>query len=150
MTPNAFDGRPTRLHALARRPIVVRRGGVLLELLISIAIFATVAGFALSAMRSALDGVRRAELRARAEDLAASRLAELDAALVSAGELGDPDAAEKGPPDLGIRVEFVASPTGSSGISLARATVRERLDDGSDGPILAVVERMVGFGEDAR
>lgn len=138
---------PARLH----RP---RRGGILLELLLSIAIFATVAGFALSAMRSALDGVRRAELRSRAEDLANTRLAELDAGLVATGELGeltsdDPsDGADAGSPDLSIRLELLASPTGSR-LATARATVRERLADGADGadgPVLSVVERLVATG----
>ena len=50
-----------------------RAGGILLELLLAIAIFAAAATFTLGAMRDALDGVRRAELRARAIDLAATR-----------------------------------------------------------------------------
>ena len=121
------------------------RGGILLELLLAIALFATAASFTLSAMRNALDSIRRAELRARAFDLAASRLAELDAGLVSVGDLGnDKGAADTG--DLSVEVEVVPSPTSS--LARARATVRDR-SGGKDAEatIVAVHERSIELRE---
>jgi hypothetical protein len=129
------------------------RGGILLELLVSIAIFAAGAALTLTALQSALDGVRRAELRARAEDLAASRLAELDAGLVSIGDLrdsgdgDDDDDALLGDDALAVTIEILPAPGAARGsaLSLARATVRAQADvaAGSDGAVLAVAERVV-------
>ncbi len=117
-----------------------RAGSVMLELLISIAIFVGAAGFTLSAMRSALDGVRRADLRARAFDLAQTKLAQLDAGLLSVGDvqasgssggsLGGSSSASSSmdssdtPTDLEVSIELTPSPTASS-LLHARATVRE-------------------------
>ena len=119
----------------------------------SIAIFAAGAALTLTALQSALDGVRRAELRARAEDLAASRLAELDAGLVSIGDLRDSgdgdggDAARLDDDALSVTIEILPAPAAARGsaLSLARATVRAQSDvaAGSDGAVLAVAERVV-------
>lgn len=118
----------------------------------SIAIFAAGAALTLTALQSALDGVRRAELRARAEDLAASRLAELDAGLVSIGDLrdsgdGDGDDARLDDDALSVTIEILPAPGAARGsaLSLARATVRAQSDvaAGSDGAVLAVAERVV-------
>lgn len=118
----------------------------------SIAIFAAGAALTLTALQSALDGVRRAELRARAEDLAASRLAELDAGLVSIGDLrdsGDGDGGDARLDDdaLSVTIEILPAPGAARGsaLSLARATVRAQSDvaAGSDGAVLAVAERVV-------
>ncbi|MBI1304780.1 MAG: hypothetical protein GC172_13500 [Phycisphaera sp.] len=142
-------------HSAARKV----RGGILLELLVAIAIFAAGAALTLSALQSALDGVRRAELRARAEDLAASRLAELDAGLVSIGDLGDSDDGDHSQDDgdadaLAVTIEILPAPGAARGsaLSLARATVRMRADAaaGADGAVLAVAERVVRTSEGAR
>ncbi len=118
----------------------------------AIAIFAAGAALTLTALQSALDGVRRAEMRARAEDLAASRLAELDAGIVSIGDLRDSgdddgDAAGLGDDALAVTIEILPAPGAARGsaLSLARATVRARADAeaGSDGAVLAVAERVV-------
>lgn len=129
-----MDGTKPRPSARVRRG-----GGILLELLLAIALFATAASFTLSAMRSALDGIRRAELRARAFDLAASRLAELDAGLVATGDLGDESDEIDG---LVVSIEVIPSPTSS--LARARATVRE-VGEGADAEptIVAVHERSV-------
>ena len=136
----------TSLHKMrVRRRRCVRSGSVMLELLISIALFVGAAGFTLSAMRSALDGARRAELRARAVDLAETRLAQLDAGLISTGELGEgsagtnADALEE--QDLEVVVEFTPSSTASN-LVLARATVREVIG-GEPGSIVFATDRLV-------
>lgn len=125
------------------------RGGILLELLLAIAIFAATAMFVLSAMRSALDGMRRAELRARAADLAATRLVELDAGLVSVGDLGDeaPERADAEPSSAGdaelvVDLEILDSSDGDA--TIVRATVRDLASP--ERSIVAVRERVVdGF-----
>jgi len=122
-----------------------RAGGILLELLLAIALFAAAAAFTMSALRSATDGVRRADLRARAADLAESRLAELDAGLVSAGELGE-DSKVDDESDLEVSVEIMQSPTAS--LARARATVRDL--NSPDRTVVAVAERTVDLGDARR
>jgi len=126
----------TGSNSAAHRPPA---GGILLELLLSIGLFAVAAAFTLSALRTAVDSIGRAERRARAYDLAASRLAELDAGLVAAGDLGE--AAE--PVDgLSVVVEIV--PDASGGLARARATVREvPASAGQEPRIVATHERLV-------
>jgi len=139
------DGLASRTRARIRRG-----GGILLELLLAIALFAAAAAFTTSAMRSALDGIRRAELRARAFDLAATRLAELDAGLVASGDL-----AEERPREDGLAVKLEILPASGAGLSRARATVRDvGADSGSalaaDAPVVAVHERVVELRERVR
>jgi type II secretory pathway component PulJ len=119
-----------------------RAGGILLELLLAIALFAAAAAFTMSALRSATDGVRRADLRARAADLAESRLAELDTGLVSAGELGEESRGED-ESELAVSVEIVQSPTAS--LARARATVSDMTS--ADRTVVAVAERTVDLGD---
>jgi len=62
---------------------MIRRGAILLEVLISLALFAGAAAFALRAASQALTRIDRARSQARAMDVARSRLSELEAGLVS-------------------------------------------------------------------
>jgi len=133
-----MDG--TRMSHRAR---IRRGGGILLELLLAIALFAAAASFTLSALRSAIDGIRRAELRARAFDLAATRLAELDAGLVAIGDLGNERPRDDG---LLVTVELVGD--SAETLSRARATVRDASGgEGVEPTIVAVHERMVVLRE---
>lgn len=133
----------TRIRTRARNR---RGGGILLELLLAIALFAAAASFTLSAMRSAVDGIRRAELRARAFDLAATRLAELDAGLVSIGDLGDERPRDDG---LAVTVEIVSSDSAAT-LARARATVRDMsAAAGTEPQIVAVHERSIDLRERA-
>lgn len=133
--------RRASVHAFGRS----RAGGILLELLIAIAMFAAAATLTLGAMRDALDGVRRAELRARAMDLAATRLAEVDAGLIPIGDLGDRSAedliGEEGGDRLRVELSVVRDGDNRSGTVRVRAVVRDAsiLDE----PILAERERSV-------
>ncbi|MEY4117287.1 MAG: hypothetical protein RLZZ116_615 [Planctomycetota bacterium] len=135
------DGSETRFRARDRR------GGILLELLLAIALFAAAASFTTSAMRSAVDGIRRAELRARAFDLASTRLAELDAGLVAASDLG-----EERPRADGLAVRLEILPGGGDGLARARATVRDVGDaaEGVEPTIVAVHERVIEQRERVR
>lgn len=114
----------------------IRRGGVLLELLLAIALFAAAASFTLSSLRAALDSVARAERRARAYDAAASRLAELDAGLIAVGDLGDDLEVDA---DLLVSVEVEPSP--ASDLVRARAVVRDRSVSADETPVITQVER---------
>jgi hypothetical protein len=142
-------------HSSTRTATRRRRGGILLEILLAIALFGGGAVLVLGAMRSAVDGARRADLRARAMDLAQSRIAELDAGLIAVGDLdgggldgggleesGD---ATAGGSDSDLAVSLELLPMGSGErIFLARATVRAR-DGGGDGSgtIITTVDRVV-------
>jgi type II secretory pathway component PulJ len=119
------------------------RGAVLLELLLSIAIFAAAATFTLSALGSALDGVRRAELRARAADLAESRLAELEAGLVAIGDLGSEAAATpENPDELAVSMTVVTGE--ASGLARVKATVTDR--SSAEPVVLCERERSIAVG----
>lgn len=121
-----------------------RRGGILLELLLAIALFAAAASFTMSALRNATDGVRRADLRARAADLAESRLAEVDAGLVSAGELGDAQASER---DAELEVSVEVAEGAASTLARVRATVRDAT--APERTVLAVAERLIDLSRRA-
>ncbi len=131
------------VHRFRLRPPARRGGGILLELLLAVALFATAASFTLSAMRSALDSIRRVELRARAFDLAATRLAELDAGMIAAGDLGEErDRSD----DLAVAIEIV--PGATSKLARARATVRDMSGGaGVEPPVVAVHERSVDLSQ---
>lgn len=120
----------------ASRSRIRRGGGVLLELLLAIALFAAAASFTLSSLRAALDSVARAERRARAYDAAASRLAELDAGLVAVGDLGDDLEVDA---DLLVSVEVEPSP--GSDLVRARAVVRDRSLSADEPSVITEVER---------
>ena len=115
---------------------VRRRGGLLLEVLIALALLVMVGLFALNGARDGLDAAERAARRAAAVDLAASRLAEIEAGLVDLDAVGDLQAVslddetagfEDEPPRWPFAVEVDTSPSGFDG--LVRVEVVVRLDD---------------------
>ncbi len=64
-----------------------RRGALLLEVLLSIALFAGASAFALGAVRSVFDALDRAKRQQEAVDIATSKMAELEAALITVRDL---------------------------------------------------------------
>ena len=64
-----------------------RRGALLLEVLLSIALFAGASAFALGAARSVFDALDRAQRQQEAVDIAMSKMAELEAALITVRDL---------------------------------------------------------------
>ncbi len=64
-----------------------RRGALLLEVLLSIALFAGAAAFALGASRSVFDALDRAKRQQAALDIARSKMAELEAGLITVRDL---------------------------------------------------------------
>jgi hypothetical protein len=67
--------------------MIRRRGAILLEVVLSIVLFVGAASFCLAATRSLFEALDRADRRDLALDLARSKLAELEAGLVTLGEL---------------------------------------------------------------
>lgn len=113
-----------------------RRGGLLLETLIALAILVMVGLFALAGARDGLAASERAARRAAAVDLAASRLAEIEAGLVSLDAVGDLSSIsleedgvgfEDDPPAWPFAIEVESSPSMFDG--LVRVEVVVRLDD---------------------
>jgi type II secretory pathway component PulJ len=112
-----------------------RRGSVLLEILLAIAIFAGAAVFTLMALRNALAGTQRASLRMRAVDLAASRMAELELGLeVDAEAEPDPDGLQ-----VTVETEVAAFP----GLSLATVRVSAPADAGGEGREIFALRQLV-------
>ena len=115
-----------------------RRGGILLEVLLSLALFVGAATLALGASRSVLGAIDRSTRRALAADLARSKLAELELGLTTIAELresaegidrvgsleqfGDPGAG--GASDVWI-IDVVTTPSEYTGLTLVELTVSE-------------------------
>ncbi len=79
----------TTMSECGRRKRRSRRGGVLFEVLLSIALFVGGGSFALSAMRTVFDVIDRSRREQFAVDLARSKMAELEAGLVNLRDLRD-------------------------------------------------------------
>ena len=71
--------------------IVPRRGAIMLELLVSVALFVGAASVALSTSAHALRSVERSNREQYALDLARSKLAELEAGLITLADLREGD-----------------------------------------------------------
>ena len=125
-----------------RRQPARRRGGLLLEVVISLALLVMVGLFALGGARDGLAAAERSARRAAAVDLAASRLAEIEAGIVSLDAIGDlqdvdPEGGLAGfedmPPPWPFAVEVETAPSSFDG--LVRVEVVVRLDDPDEDPI---------------
>ena len=117
------------------RGIVGRRGGLLLETLVAVAIFVGVATFSLAAVRDGIAAAERARLRLVAVGLATSRIAEIEAGLVSPWAVGEVDPvdgtsafdAEPSP----LRLEMEAGPAEFAGLVRVVVSVYEQEVDSS-------------------
>jgi hypothetical protein len=137
-----------------------RRGGILFETLIALAIFIGAAGLALRASNQAL---RRVDVRARTQqalDFGLAKLAELDAGLITLTDLrgddidgigsmdfADVDDMELPPWDIDIRTQR----TTFGDLSLVQLTIREREPDAGWGddqrPIEVTVRELITLRE---
>lgn len=70
-----------------RGPRGAQRGAVLFEVMLSVALFVGAAAFTLAAVRSGYQAIERVRLQNEAVDLAKSKLAELEAGLISLADL---------------------------------------------------------------
>lgn len=64
-----------------------RRGGILFEVVVSLALFGAAAAFTLGAVRSVFHSLRTSQLQQQAIDLARSKMAELEAGLITLADL---------------------------------------------------------------
>jgi Tfp pilus assembly protein PilV len=126
-------------------PANPKRGAILLETLIALALFVAAASMALGATRNVFNAVDHARRRLEAVDLARSKLAELEAGHITLGDLrGEFDAASSqiGSQRRSTRVDATGSAqrwvmdvktrrTEFTGLSLVELTVREFAGSGS-------------------
>jgi hypothetical protein len=107
------------------------RGGILLEALLALALFSGAALLTLGAARSAFTGLSRAERQHLAADIAASRLAELEAGLINLADLRGAELQTIGSIELDDAfadrwiVEARTQRSEHRGLTLVELTVRE-------------------------
>ena len=125
-----------------------RRGAMLLEVMLAIALFVGAASLCLAVTRSLFSTLQRSERRQCAVDLARSKLAELEAGLITVQELrGEwPGAVGSRTQDFETdmsaggprwRFDAVTSRTAYRGLSLLELTVSEVTDNPRDGQIIS-------------
>ena len=141
------------------RDVDLRRGGLLLETLIGLAIFVGVATFSLAAVRDGIAAAERARLRLVAVGLATSRIAEIEAGIVSPLAVGESDALDE---DAGfdaepspLRLEMEAGPAEFVGLVRVVVSVYEQEVDPSVSAeprrlarLVALVPDVLGVGGD--
>lgn len=120
-----------------------RRGAILLETLIAIALFAGAALFVIAALRESSAATERAALRTRAADLARSAISDLEAGLATETEivrreLGEEDA---------LRIEVRTTPSSFEGLTLVEVAVRAVADDGVD-TVVVTMRQLVRLPRD--
>lgn len=137
-------------------------GGVLLEILVSIAIFITAATFSLRAVSSVITGLDRSRREAYAVDLVRSKMAELEAGLITISDLqGESDEAVGSMREAGFESEetsayadladmqwvFEVTTTRSEfpGLSLVELTVTEEplVETGDDSRLISFTLRQL-------
>jgi len=132
------------------RAIRARQGGILLEVLLAVAIFAATAALTLQATRDALNAVERQERLAQASDLAASAMARLEAGVINIADLrGGRVTEEEGGRDERFVVELTTRRTSHTGLTLVRLAVRDA-EDALDAPPIFELRQFVRLrGPDA-
>lgn len=126
-----------------------RQGAILLEVLLAMALFVGSAAFCLGVTKSLFSALERADRRRLAVDLACSKLAELEAGLITVQELrgewsggvgSRPDDADLAGVPAGPRWAFdtVTTRTEYQGLSLVELTVTEIPPEAGPGPDDAV------------
>lgn len=129
-----------------------RRGGLLLETLVALAILVMVGLFALAGARRGLDATDRAARRAAAVDLAASRLAEIEAGIIDIDAVGDLNALpatlegrlDEAPPRWPFVIEVTTGPSEFPG--LVRAEVLVIVEEEDEAVELARLAALVEDG----
>lgn len=120
---------------------MIRRGGVLLEAMVALALFVGAALAILQATSQARVAVEKAAILQRAVDMATTRMAEFEAGLVSEADLRDDfggSRAEFGafdptPPENRLRIEAVTSRSYFDGLTLVELSVLDSEQAAPDG-----------------
>ena len=114
---------------------VRRRGGLLLETLVAVAIFVGVATFSLAAVRDGIAAAERARLRLVAVGLATSRIAEVEAGLVSPWSVGEADELDEDSAfdveDSTLRLEMEAAASNFDGLVRVVVSVYQEASESS-------------------
>lgn len=136
-----------------------RHGGILLEVLVSLALFVGAALAILRATSQAANSIDRAAILQRAVDLATSRMAELESGLIGEGDLRndlDEPRPEFGafldePAERRLRVESSTERTPWDGLSLVELRVLDAEQVAPDGGarVLFTLRRIVRLREGA-
>src|SRR5512145_1515697 len=100
-----------------------RRGGILFEVMLAVALFGGAAAFTLGAVRSVLTTLDRTRRQQEAVDLARTKLAELEAGFISLAELSA-DSIE------GWALESKSNRSEFANLTLVELTVREQAPHG--------------------
>ena len=120
----------------------MRRGALLLETLLALALFVAAGGYTLLVMRDGISSTLRSQRQVAAIDLAASRLAAIEAGLVSMSS--QEDLGEELSEDNLMRVEVTLSSSAWEGLTLVEVRVLDASDETTDEPIvLAQVASLV-------
>ena len=97
----------------------MRRGGVLLETMLAMALFTAAAGFTFITLRDSSSSVERVQQRNRALGVASNQLAKIESGEVSIDEAGDIEGEE----NTDFRVEIEISPSSFEELSLVTVMV---------------------------
>ena len=97
----------------------MRRGGVLLETMLAMALFTAAAGFTFITLRDSSSSVERIQQRNRALGVASNQLAKIESGEVSIDEAGDIEGEENND----FRVEIEISPSSFEELSLVTVMV---------------------------
>ena len=129
----------------------MRRGGLLLEVLVSIAIFVAAAAFCVRATSDSIKAMDRTDLQLVAADLARSAMTQLEAGLLSLADLREGRVYGEELDDQRLittgrwQVEADTRPSLRPRLTVITLTVTQ--DDGSDSPVQFVLRELVELRE---
>jgi len=138
-----------------------RRGGVLFEVMLAVALFVGAAALTLASVRSVTRTLERTRLQQEAVDLARSRMAELEAGLTTLGGLrGDADIDDPNSTDSHAaaeeprwRIEVSTARSEFGNLTLVELTVIENmpaeLEAAGESPMRYTLRQLVALREDA-
>lgn len=135
----------------------LRRGGMLLEIVLGIALFTGAASFTLASVRSVFQTLHQARLRQAAIDLARSKLSELEAGLINLADLQSGEPNQTGSVDLGDpaqaaplawRLAVTTQRSEYTGLSLVEITVEQA--GNVENPMRYTLRQLVALGAEGR
>ena len=125
----------------------MRRGALLLETLLAMALFVAAAGYTLVVLRDAIASADRLERRSEALALAGSRLAAIEAGIISM--TSEEGLEEEVARETGMQVEVSVSRSTIEGLSLVEVRVLDLSgDDTGEPPTLARLASLLPEGSD--
>lgn len=129
----------------------MRRGALLLEVLVSIAIFVAAAGFCVRATSDSIDSLDRTERQLVAADLARTAMTQLEAGVLNLADLRDGSVFGDEVDDERLittgrwRIEARTRPSIRPRLTVVTLTVEE--DDGGESPARFVLRELVALRE---